>query len=176
MRLTQGMNSFLYSIIDKPTNINKPHNRFTMEDVDPSILNPSKPDLILRECNNVVEIYRSHAQASGHVNWDAIESEIALSSGLILPKMLLPILTCFSFTNIGSHSGTCDAEHLAIELLDTHVDRFSTPLSDSSLQALRDGVREFSEERTTETLACLAQMFNRYVENLNSITLVINSQ
>eukprot|EP01059_Diplonema_ambulator_P034189 TRINITY_DN753_c2_g1_i1.p1 TRINITY_DN753_c2_g1~~TRINITY_DN753_c2_g1_i1.p1 ORF type:complete len:5769 (+),score=1470.87 TRINITY_DN753_c2_g1_i1:1766-17308(+) len=151
----------LLSLIDKYNKCQGVVVGFTktmMEDVDPVMLNPSKPDLTLREHKGLGEVCRSHVTPSG-VDWAGIENELRFASGLILPRLLMPDLPSFRFVDPEEPLTSNDIEQSTAHLLALHPDRYNVPMPEALATAVAKAVRHFSEEQVGNMLTGLSNTF-----------------
>ena len=59
-------------------------------DVDPLLLDASKPDLLLTQIAHMAELCRGYVNGEGQVAWHAVDREVRFASGLVFPKLALP--------------------------------------------------------------------------------------
>eukprot|EP01064_Diplonema_japonicum_P018019 TRINITY_DN2660_c2_g1_i5.p1 TRINITY_DN2660_c2_g1~~TRINITY_DN2660_c2_g1_i5.p1 ORF type:complete len:6207 (+),score=1618.57 TRINITY_DN2660_c2_g1_i5:144-18764(+) len=129
-----------------------------MEAVDPMLLNPSKPDLMLREHNGLGEVCRSHVTDT-ETNWTGIETELSFASGLLLPKLLSPVLPVFRFLDPEDNVQSHEVQQQAADLLMVQPDRHLKPLTQKQEENLRTNVKHFNEEQNISVLVGLISTF-----------------
>eukprot|EP01064_Diplonema_japonicum_P014691 TRINITY_DN2237_c1_g1_i1.p1 TRINITY_DN2237_c1_g1~~TRINITY_DN2237_c1_g1_i1.p1 ORF type:complete len:5789 (+),score=898.80 TRINITY_DN2237_c1_g1_i1:2607-17369(+) len=154
----------LMSLIDKYNKCQSVVVDFTktmMEDVDPVMLNPSKPDLLLREHNGLGEVCRSHVRPQG-IDWKGIENELRFASGLILPRLTMPDLPPFRFLDPDEPVTSTSVEQSALDLLAMQPDKHLLPMSEALTTVISTAVRLFSEDQVTCTLTGLMNTFKAH--------------
>ncbi|KAJ9446521.1 hypothetical protein DIPPA_20689 [Diplonema papillatum] len=151
----------LLSLIDKYNKcqaIVAQYTNSSIDDVELAMLNPSKPDLLLTEYKGLGEVCRSHVQ-SDQIDWADIEDELTFASGLILPRLLMPVLPEFRYVDPDARVTATDAEDEATAMLFLHPEKHCQPVSEEAAALINSSVGGLSEEQTTHLLISLAKAF-----------------
>eukprot|EP01061_Rhynchopus_euleeides_P028688 TRINITY_DN467_c2_g3_i3.p1 TRINITY_DN467_c2_g3~~TRINITY_DN467_c2_g3_i3.p1 ORF type:complete len:4705 (+),score=2421.88 TRINITY_DN467_c2_g3_i3:268-14115(+) len=166
----------LLSLTDKYNTCQSTLQEYTgveLGDVDPGNLNPSKPDLMLREHKGLAEVCRSYVDEKGNINWSGIEKEISYASGLIIPKLTNAYLPDFRFSNEEKEAGSGAQEQVARDTLTLQTTRHCRQPKEQDLQQLMKSVRYFTEEQNLVVLGVLLDTFNdkelKGEENLGTV-------
>eukprot|EP00755_Sulcionema_specki_P004509 Sspe_Gene.4523::Locus_1489_Transcript_1_1_Confidence_1.000_Length_17782::g.4523::m.4523 len=130
-----------------------------ISDVDPALLNPTKPDLTLRQMHGIAEVVRSHVITSSLVNWPLIEEELAFASGLLLPRLLPPYSPIFNFVDPENPVGASEIEERANSMLQVLPDHNAKPLSDTAAAALQQCMHAYSQEQVIAALEAMCNVF-----------------
>eukprot|EP01059_Diplonema_ambulator_P034193 TRINITY_DN753_c2_g3_i1.p1 TRINITY_DN753_c2_g3~~TRINITY_DN753_c2_g3_i1.p1 ORF type:complete len:6400 (+),score=1997.15 TRINITY_DN753_c2_g3_i1:135-19334(+) len=135
----------------------------SIAEVDPLLLNPSRPDMTLRELGGLAQICRSYYLGTddGEMNvaWELVEKELSFNSGMLLPRLRVVNPPVFKFYEVEKAGvGVLVIEEACKDVL-AKTTRLADPLSMEQEDALRKGCHKLTKLEVVESLSAMLRLF-----------------